>query len=240
MNPSVLILGAKGDIAKEIAKVYASNGYDLILSGRKILELEEFARDLRRFSVVVELKELDITHLNTFPDFISKLKNFPKGIIIGTGFNPTNYEACSNQDKFMEVINVNYIGPVAFINFIKDKMKQGFIIGISSVAGERGRKKNFIYGSAKSGFSTYLSGLRQELYSDSVNIITVHPGFVKTKMTKNIKTIGFLTTTPDKVALDIFKGQQAKKDIIYTKFYWKYIMIIIKLIPESIFKKLDL
>ena len=240
MNPSVLILGAKGDIAKEIAKVYASNGYDLILSGRKILELEEFARDLRRFSVVVELKELDITHLNTFPDFISKLKNFPKGIIIGTGFNPTNYEACSNQDKFMEVINVNYIGPVAFINSIKDKMKQGFIIGISSVAGERGRKKNFIYGSAKSGFSTYLSGLRQELYSDSVNIITVHPGFVKTKMTKNIKTISFLTTTPDKVALDIFKGQQAKKDIIYTKFYWKYIMIIIKLIPESIFKKLDL
>ena len=154
MNPSVLILGAKGDIAKEIAKVYASNGYDLILSGRKILELEVFARDLRRFSVVVELKELDITHLNTFPDFISKLKNFPKGIIIGTGFNPTNYEACSNQDKFMEVINVNYIGPVAFINSIKDKMKQGFIIGISSVAGERGRKKNFIYGSAKSGFST--------------------------------------------------------------------------------------
>ena len=240
MNPSVLILGAKGDIAKEIAKVYASNGYDLILSGRKISELEGFARDLQRLNVVVELKELDITNLSTFAEFISKLKNFPKGIIIGTGFNPSNYAACNNQDKFMEVINVNYIGPIAFINSIKNKMKQGFIIGISSVAGERGRKKNYVYGSAKSAFSTYMSGLRQELYPDSVNVITVHPGFVKTKMTKNIKMIGFLTTTPDRVALDIFRGQQARKDIIYTKFYWKYIMMIINLIPESIFKKLDL
>tara|TARA_Y100001970_G_scaffold68449_1_gene87181 strand:+ start:2630 stop:3352 length:723 start_codon:yes stop_codon:yes gene_type:complete len=240
MNPSVLILGAKGDIAKEIAKVYALHGYDLILSGRKIIELEGFAQDLRRSGVVVELKELDITNVNTFQDFISKLKNIPTGIIVGTGFNPPNSEACSNLDKFTEVINVNYTGPMAFINSIKNKMKQGFIIGISSVAGERGRKNNYIYGSAKSGFSTYLSGLRQELYSYNVNVITVHPGFVKTKMTKNIKTIGFLTTTPDKVALDIFKGQQGRKDIIYSKFYWKYIMIIIKLIPESIFKKLHL
>ena len=240
MNPSVLILGAKGDIAKEIAKVYALHGYDLVLSGRKITELEGFAENLRRSNVVVELKEIDIANINTFQDFISKLKNFPTGVIVGTGFNPPNSEACRNPDKFMEVMNVNYTGPMAFINSIKNKMKQGFIIGISSVAGERGRKKNYIYGSAKSGFSTYLSGLRQELYSDNVNVITVHPGFVKTKMTKNIKMIGFLTTTPDKVALDIFKGQQGRKDIIYSKFYWKYIMIIIKLIPESIFKKLHL
>ncbi len=240
MSQSVLIVGAKGDIAKEIAKIYALHGYNLILSGRKITELDDFAEELRISKVLVELKELDITKIDTFKDFILKLKNFPTGIIIGTGFNPTNSEACRNQDKFLEVVNVNYTGPMVFINMIKNRMKKGFIVGISSVAGERGRKKNYIYGSAKSGFSTYLSGLRQELCSENVNVITVHPGFVKTKMTKSIKTIGFLTSNPDKVALDIFKAQQSRKDIVYSRFYWKYIMIIIRLIPESIFKKLDL
>jgi hypothetical protein len=137
-------------------------------------------------------------------------------------------------------MDVNYTGPILFINEIKKILKTGFIIGISSVAGERGRQKNYIYGSAKSAFSTYLSGLRQELSKTNINVITVHPGFVKTKMTKDIKTIEFLTTTPDKVALDIFKGQQSNKSIVYTKFYWKYIMLIINIIPESLFKRSNL
>ena len=162
------------------------------------------------------------------------------GIIIGTGYNPATSESSINQNKFIEVMDVNYKGPILFINEIKKILKTGFIIGISSVAGERGRQKNYIYGSAKSAFSTYLSGLRQELSKKNINVITVHPGFVKTKMTKDIKTIDFLTTTPDKVALDIFKGQKSKKSIIYTKFYWKYIMLIINIIPESLFKKLNL
>ena len=102
------------------------------------------------------------------------------------------------------------------------------------------RSKNYIYGSAKSAFSTYLSGLRQELSKKNIDVITVHPGFVKTKMTKDIKTIEWLTTTPDKVAMDIFKGQQSNKSIIYTKFYWRYIMLIINFIPESLFKRLNL
>ncbi len=240
MSSSVLILGAKGDISREIAQKYALNGYNLILSGRRIKELEDFARELRLFNVSVELKELDITETHRFEDFISSLEPFPTGIIVGTGFNPLNSEALENHDKLMEIINVNYIGPISFINSIKKIIKTGFIIGISSVAGERGRQKNYLYGSSKSGFSTYLSGLRQELSSKNINVITVHPGFVKTRMTKNLKTIEFLTTTPDKVAQDIFNGQQKRKDIIYTRFYWKYIMMIINLIPESIFKRLDL
>lgn len=240
MSQSILIIGAKSDISKEIAKIYASHGYNLILSGRKITELEDFADELRRLKVNVELKELDITQTDTFEDFISDLKTYPTGIIMCVGFNPPNSEVTHDQEKLMEVMNVNYSGPVIFINTIKKSFKSGFIIGISSVAGERGRRKNYIYGSAKSAFSTYLSGLRQELNKKNINVITVHPGFVKTKMTDNIKTIGLLTTTPDRVAMDIFKGQQSYKDIIYTRFYWRYIMIIIKIIPESLFKKLDL
>ena len=162
------------------------------------------------------------------------------GIIIGTGYNPATSESSINQNKFIEVMDVNYKGPILFINEIKKILKIGFIIGISSVAGERGRQKNYIYGSAKSAFSTYLSGLRQELSKTNINVITVHPGFVKTKMTKDIKTIEFLTTTPDKVALDIFKGQQSNKSIVYTKFYWRYIMLIINIIPEPLFKRLNL
>ena len=243
MKPYVLIIGAKGDIAKEIAKVYASNGFNLILSGRKITELEEFCKELEELSIKVILKELDITKFDTFSEFISTLDPFPFGLIIATGFNPDNLVSSTDTNKFLEVNAVNYIGPILFINQIKDKistLNNSFIIGISSVAGERGRQKNYIYGSAKSGFSTYLSGLRQDLNSTKTNVITVHPGFVRTKMTENIKTIGFLTALPSQIALDIFKGQQSNKSIIYTRFYWKYIMLIIKSIPESIFKKLNL
>lgn len=240
MKPSILIVGAKGDIAKEIARVYAKNGYNLILSGRRIFEIEAFSEELKSFNITVELKELDITKFDTFTKFISTLKTLPMGIIVGTGYNPATTEASINQNKFIEVMDVNYTGPILFINEIKKILKTGFIIGISSVAGERGRQKNYIYGSAKSAFSTYLSGLRQELSKKNINVITVHPGFVKTKMTKDIKTIKFLTTTPDKVALDIFKGQQFNKSIIYTTFYWRYIMLIINIIPESLFKRLNL
>ena len=118
--------------------------------------------------------------------------------------------------------------------------KKGFIIGVSSVAGERGRQKNYIYGSAKSAFSTYLSGLRQRLNNKYIHVMTVHPGFVKTKMTKNLETIKFLTAEPYEVADDIYNGQQNGKEIVYSKWYWKYIMLIVRNIPEFIFKKTNL
>ena len=145
--------------------------------------------------------------------------------------------------KIKKTIDTNYTAYVSLLNIIsKDfkKRNKGCIIGISSVAGDRGRASNYIYGSSKSAFSAYLSGLRNKMYSYNVNVITIKPGFIDTKMTKNLNFNKLLTSTPDIVAKDVFKAWKKRKNILYTPWYWKYIFIVIRLIPEKIFQKLNL
>ncbi|MBL0709233.1 MAG: SDR family NAD(P)-dependent oxidoreductase, partial [Sulfurimonas sp.] len=108
------------------------------------------------------------------------------------------------------------------------------------VAGDRGRKANYIYASAKAAFSTYLSGMRNRLFESGVSVLTVKPGFVATKMTQGLDLPKKLTAQPQEVADDIFKAQQGGKNILYTKWIWRYIMLIIKHIPEFMFKKMSI
>ena len=108
------------------------------------------------------------------------------------------------------------------------------------MAGDRGRASNYIYGSAKAGLNAFLSGLRNRLYPYGVNVITVKPGYVRTKMTSGLKLPKALTTNPEKVSSIIYEGYKNKKDILYVLPIWKLIMILIKLIPESIFKRMKL
>ena len=112
------------------------------------------------------------------------------------------------------------------------------LVGFSSVAGERGRSSNYIYGSAKAGFSQYLSGLRSRLEGKGVHVMTVLPGYVFTKMTKSMKLPNFLTAKPDGLATYLIKAIKKKKNIIYYLPIWKIIILIIRFIPEIIFKKL--
>jgi short-subunit dehydrogenase len=121
-----------------------------------------------------------------------------------------------------------------------EKRGSGIIIGISSVAGDRGRASNYIYGSAKAAFTTYLSGLRNRFSSKGIQVITVKPGYVNTKMTENYKLPKILTAQPIQVGTDIWKAFAKKRDIIYSLWFWRWIMVIIKLIPEFLFKKLKL
>ena len=121
-----------------------------------------------------------------------------------------------------------------------EQRNEGTICGISSVAGERGRKSNYLYGSAKAGFSEYLSGLRNRLAKSNVHVVTVKPGFIDTKMTEGMPLPAPLTAQPEQVAKDIFKACMKKKNVIYTLWMWRWIMAIIRNIPEPIFKKLDL
>ena len=140
-------------------------------------------------------------------------------------------------------MDTNYTGLVSILNIVAndfEKNKNGFIVGISSVAGDRGRKSNFIYGSAKAAFATYLSGLRNRLFNLNVHVLTVKPGFVETKMTEGLNLPVKLTAKTEEVANDIFKAQQKGKNVIYTKWFWRYIMLIIKNIPEFYFKKMSI
>jgi decaprenylphospho-beta-D-erythro-pentofuranosid-2-ulose 2-reductase len=240
----VLIIGAKSDIAKACARIYAENGYNLYLAGRDINVLNDFANDLRiRSNVKVVLKEFNIIDFGTHTQFYDDLDDKPLGTIVVSGYMAEQSEAEQDWEIALNTINVNFTGAVSILNIISNDYeirKEGFIIGVSSVAGDRGRKANYIYGSSKSAFSTYLSGLRNRLHKCGVDVLTVKPGFVTTKMTKGMELPPKLTVSPEIVAIDIFNAQQKGKDILYTKWVWKYIMLILKHIPEFIFKKMSI
>jgi short-subunit dehydrogenase len=240
----VLIIGAKSDIAKELARVYAKNGYDLYLAGRDINSLDGLANDIKiRTNQDVQLCEFDITNIESHQAFYDNLNIKPKGTIVVSGYMADQKECETNWQKSFNTINVNYTGAVSILNIIAndyEQNKDGFIVGISSVAGDRGRKTNYIYGSSKAAFSAYLGGLRNRLDSSGVSVLTVKPGFVATKMTQDLDLPEKLTAQPNDVAEDIFNAQQKKRNILYTKAIWQLIMLIIKHIPEFIFKKLSI
>ncbi|MET1256091.1 SDR family oxidoreductase [Aliikangiella maris] len=240
----VLIIGARSDIAKAIAREYAKQGYDLYLAARNADNLKGFANDINvRTQQSVKFIELDILKFDSHFNFYSSLVEKPVGVICAVGYLGEQNIAIKDFSQSLEIINTNYTGIVSLLNIIANDFKErgdGFIIGISSVAGDRGRKSNYIYGSAKAAFSTYLSGLRNALYDSNVHVLTVKPGFVDTQMTKNMDLPKKLTAQPEEVAKDIYNAQQKKKNIIYIKWFWKWIMLAIKIIPEWRFKGMDI
>jgi short-subunit dehydrogenase len=154
-----------------------------------------------------------------------------------------NNPQISDWADTLKILDANYIGAVSIFNILGEAMKtrgSGVMVGISSVAGERGRKSNYLYGSAKAGFSAYLSGLRNALYAHGVQVITVKPGFIYTSMTEGLSLPPMLTAKATEVADSVYGAIEKRKDIIYIKWFWKWIMWIIRNIPEKIFKKLSL
>ena len=240
----VLIVGAKSDIARAIAKEYAKHGYDLYLAARKINLLDEFANNINiKTQRVVKLLELDILDYEKHQAFYNQLVEKPMGVISAVGYLGDQERAQSNFREANQILDTNYTGIASLFNIIADdfeKRGSGFIVGISSVAGDRGRKSNYLYGSAKAAFTTYLSGLRNRLYEANVQVLTVKPGFVNTQMTAKMDLPTKLTAQPEEVAKDIYDAQNRKKDQLYTKWTWKWVMMIIKMIPEFKFKKINL
>ncbi len=240
----VLIIGAKSDIAKATAREYAKNGYDLYLAARNSEELEEFAKDvITRTQRTVQLLELDILDYKSHQAFYDNLDEKPLGIISAVGYLGDQEKAQSDFSEAQQIMDTNYTGVVSLFNIIADdfeKRRSGFMVGISSVAGDRGRKSNYIYGSAKAALTAYLSGLRNRLYDAQVSVLTVKPGFVATKMTEDMDLPEKLTAQPEEVAEDIYKAQQKGKNVLYTKWMWKWVMLIIRNIPEFQFKKMSI
>jgi len=240
----ILIIGAKSDIAKATAREYAKNGYNLYLAARNVNELEEFAQDVvTRSQKRVKLVELDILEYESHQSFYNNLEEKPLGVISAIGYLGEQDKAQSDFSEAKKIIDTNYTGVVSFFNIIADDFEErqsGFIVGISSVAGDRGRKSNYIYGSAKAAMIAYLSGLRNRLYDANVHVLTVKPGFVATKMTESMNLPEKLTAQPEEVAKDIYNAQQKGKDILYTKGIWRFVMLVIKHIPEMMFKRLSI
>ncbi|HMU24085.1 MAG TPA: SDR family NAD(P)-dependent oxidoreductase [Ferruginibacter sp.] len=141
------------------------------------------------------------------------------------------------------IIAVNYSRLIVLLNHFAQHFEakgKGTLIALTSVAGERGRQSNFIYGSAKAGFTAYLQGLRNYLFHKGVHVLTVIPGFMDTPMTANLSTPKMLTASPQKAASIIYKAWKSKKNVVYVTPIWRYIMLIIRNIPEFIFKKMKM
>jgi decaprenylphospho-beta-D-erythro-pentofuranosid-2-ulose 2-reductase len=240
----VLILGAGSDVAVACAREYAKNGHNLYLAGRDINALTVTANDLQiRYSVVALPLLFDALEYGTHAKFYTSLQNAPDvticvfGLLGDQNVSETDWDACKR------VIDSNYTGAVSILNHVANdyaNKKTGVIVGISSVAGERGRMTNYIYGSAKAGFTTYLSGLRNRMTAFGVHVLTVKPGFLNTKMTEGLNLPKPITAQPEQVGKRIFKAVAKKKNVIYVLPVWGIIMLVIRSIPEGIFKKMKL
>lgn len=244
MSKTIMIIGAKSDIARAIAHKFASEGYNLQLLARKIDSLQKDMADLKiRYRTDVECFEFDVLDFKSHDLFIESLLVLPDVVISLVGSLGDQYQSQNDWDACELVLDTNFSGPVSILNVLANKFEErrrGTIIGISSVAGDRGRQSNYMYGAAKAGFTAYLSGLRNRLSKSNVHVITVKPGFVNTSMTADMDLPERLTAKPEQAADDIYQAVFKKKNTLYTLWFWRYIMLIIKNIPEAIFKKLSL
>lgn len=242
---NLLILGANSDVGQELAKIFAQNEHaNIYLGSRELDQLEKSCTDIKiRYQVEAEYFPFDATDYGSHAAFYEKLDPKPDGVVLAFGYLGDQELAQQNFPEARKIIETNFLGAVSILEIIAadfTRRHHGFIIALSSVAGERGRQSNYIYGAAKGALTVYLSGLRNRLHKKNVRVISVLPGMIKTKMTDHLDLPDKLLAEPGEIAQDIYNGFKKGKDIIYTKWYWKLIMAVIKSIPEKIFKMLKL
>jgi len=245
MSDSVLILGATSAIARATAAAFAARGDTLYLASRDQEELRRISADLRlRFGVKVHHGMFDAeatdTHEAFFKTVISDMPDL-SGVVLAFGFLG-DQKAARDFNTGKHVIAANFTGAASILGLCAnhfEPLHYGFIIGISSVAGDRGRQSNYVYGAAKGALSLYLQGLRNRLYSSGVRVITVKPGFVDTAMTYGMPGL-FLVASPQYIGKRIVRSLERSGDVVYLPWFWRYIMLIIKHIPEFIFKRMKL
>ena len=245
MSEKVLILGATSAIARGVAMAFARRGYGLCLAGRDPEELERIAADLRiRFRAAVDCERFDATDYPSHAAFFNKVvasSGTLSGVVLAFGYLGDSTSAREFPEG-ARVIDVNFTGAASILGTCASYLEHrraGFVIGISSVAGDRGRQSNYVYGAAKAGLSVLLQGLRNRLHDSGVRVITVKPGFVDTAMTFGMPGL-FLVASPAAIGEQIASTLNRSSDVVYLPWFWRYIMLIIRSIPEPLFKRLKL
>ncbi len=241
---NILIIGATSSIAKNCAKIWANEKNNFYLTGRNKIKLNQVVSELKeQGNQVVMSKAIDLNKINNYSIFINEIISEFKKIdivLIAHGSLGDQKESELNLDKMMEEINTNALSTISLLTILAnyfEKQKNGSIAVISSVAGEKGRAQNYVYGSSKAMVTTFLSGLRQRLNDKNVAVITIKLGMVDTPMTKQFKK-GFLWSKPDKVAKKIVTAIKNNNEEVYIPKFWWLIVSFIKLLPNKIFKKI--
>lgn len=243
----ILIVGATSAIARATARLWACEGHALRLVGRDMDHLREVADDLRvRGAQSVECAALDVNDLARHAEVIDAATRALGRLDVALIAHGTlgDQKACEQdvQAALLE-LNTNAISTISLLTHLANRLeaqKHGAIVVLGSVAGDRGRQSNYVYGTAKSAVATFLQGVRNRLHKSGVQVLTIKPGFVDTPMTAAFDKKGPLWSSPDVIAQGILRGIDRRRDVVYAPWYWWSVMLIIRSIPERLFKKLSL
>lgn len=240
----ILIIGATSAIAEAVARLYAARGASLYLLARDRNRGEAISRDLAvRGAAEARAGALDVSDFATHAAAIDAAWNAFGGFdvtLIAHGTLPEQARCDTDTDLALHEFSVNGTATIALANRIVQKLEaqsSGTLAVISSVAGDRGRASNYLYGSAKAAVSAYASGLRQRLSAQGINVLTIKPGFVDTPMTAAFKK-GALWAKPDQVARGIVRAIDRRRSVVYLPWFWRGIMAVIRGIPEFVFRRI--
>ena len=240
-----IILGATSSMARAFARKVAAEGAGVLLAGRDMDDLAIQAADAKvRGARMAEAVAFDARAPEGFQSLIDRLagEEGELNAAVFVGSMPAQAEIDADPSLIDGTVTDSFTGPARFLQMLAPLMEArggGTVVGVGSVAGDRGRIGNYVFGAAKAGFATYLSGLRNRLTRAGGHVVTVKPGFVDTSMTWGLPGL-FLVATPEAVAEDLWKAVRKRRNVIYTPFFWRYIMLIIRHIPEPIFKKMKI
>ncbi len=245
--PTVLILGANAGIGRALAAEFASHQHDLILAGRDLEELQAVAADLNlRYRVSTRAAQVDVLNFDALESAlaacISPAGESLEGAVLCAGYLGDSEAARKDLREARRILDTNFTGSVLALENLANHFEQkhrGFICVLSSVAGDRGRQSNYLYGSAKGGLTTYLQGLRNRLYHSQVHVVTVKPGFVDTRMVFGRAKLP-LVAPPEAVARSIYQAVKKRKNVVYIPWFWRVIMFMVGSIPEWLFKRLKM
>ena len=241
---TALVIGATSDIGRAIARKLADEGWTLQLAARDWERLEREAQDLRvRTGVTVTSHRCDVLKDEGGTLILNALDPLPDIVVCVVGLLGNQAKNQRNPATAERVIRTNYVGPALLMGTLAERFEQrgsGVIVGVSSVAGDRGRAANYIYGSAKAGVTTFLSGLRNRLAASGVHVVTVKPGFVRTRMTDGMNLPAGLTAEPKEVAAAVVKGIHRRRDVVYVPRVWRLVMLVLGAVPERFFKRISI
>lgn len=239
----VLILGATSPIARALAIRFAITGASLYLAARDREEVDRIAKDIRlRSGASVTAGLFDAVDFASHQDVIIRAEQELgglDGVVLCFGTLGDEARAQSDPEQAIATINQNYTGAVSILTIVAERLEEqhsGFILVLGSVAGERGRARNYVYGSAKGALHVFLQGLRGRMAKSGVRVTTVILGTVDTRMTWGRDGVAF-TVPPQKAADLIFQAWMRKRDVVYIPWFWRPIMGVIKAIPERLFKR---
>lgn len=243
----VVVVGATSAIGRALVTGLADRGHALILAGRARPELERLAADTRlRHGVPVIVESYQACTVGSGGELAQRTlahgQGHVAGVVLCHGYMPDEAQARVDVEERETTIRINYSASVELLESFAPHMSAGsdsFLCAVGSVAGDRGRPSNALYGSSKGALALYLSGLRARLSDQGVRVLTVKPGYVDSRMTWGLPGL-FLVAQPEKVARDILRALDRNRAVVYTPGFWRFVMMIIRCIPDPIFRRLPL